>query len=236
MNLFTRPRRFGKTLNMSMLRSFFEIGTDRTLFDGLAISQETALCEAYMGKFPVIFLSLKGVDGLTFEDAYERLRFIIRAEMSRLGFLLQSTRVRAESKRPLERFLNEQETKTDVVGNLNILSHPIYEHYGQKVILIVDEYDVPLNKAHHHRYCNEMVDLIRNMFNTALKTNDYLYFAVMTGCLRVSKESIFTGLNNPKVLSVVDTRFDEQFGFTSQDVRQLLEDYGLSDHFGEIRE
>ncbi len=235
-NLFTRPRRFGKTLNMSMLKSFFEIGTDKSLFDGLAISKETALCEAYMGKFPVIFISLKGVDGLTFEDAYERLRFIIRTEMSRLGFLLQSERAKEESKRPFERFLNEQETKTDVVGSLNILSRLLYEHYGQKVLLLIDEYDVPLDKAYHHQYYNEMVDLIRSMFNVALKTNDYLYFAVLTGCLRVSKESIFTGLNNPKVLSIVDTRFDEQFGFTDQEVRQLLEDYGLSDHFGETRE
>ena len=235
-NLFTRPRRFGKTLNMSMLKSFFEIGADSALFEGLAISKETSLCEAYMGKFPVIFLSLKGVDGLTFEDAYERLRFIIRTEMSRLGFLLQSERAKEESKRPLERFLNEQETKTDVVGSLNILSRLLYEHYGQNVVLLIDEYDVPLDKAYHHKYYNEMVDLIRSMFNAVLKTNDYLYFAVMTGCLRVSKGSIFTGLNNPKVLSIVDTRFDEQFGFTDQEVRRLLEDYGLTDHFGEIRE
>ena len=235
-NLFTRPRRFGKTLNMSMLKSFFEIGTDKSLFDGLAISKETALCEAYMGKLPVIFISLKDVDGLTFEDAYERLRFIIRTEMSRLGFLLQSERAKEESKRPFERFLNEQETKTDVVGSLNILSRLLYEHYGQKVLLLIDEYDVPLDKAYHYQYYNEMVDLIRSMFNAALKTNDYLYFAVLTGCLRASKESIFTGLNNPKVLSIVDTRFDEQFGFTDQEVRRLLEDYGLSDYFGETRE
>lgn len=235
-NLFTRPRRFGKTLNMSMLKSFFEIGTDKSLFDGLAISKETALCEAYMGKFPVIFISLKGVDGLTFEDAYERLRKIIRAELSRVRTVLESGRIAEDDRKPLERILQEKDTKGDIIDSLRMLSDLLYKHHGQKVILLIDEYDVSLDKAYHHQYYNEMVDLIRSMFNAALKTNDYLYFAVLTGCLRVSKESIFTGLNNPKVLSIVDTRFDEQFGFTDQEVRRLLEDYGLSDHFGETRE
>ena len=234
-NLFTRPRRFGKTLNMSMLKSFFEIGTDKTLFDGLAISEETALCEAYMGKFPVVFVSLKGVDGLTFEDAYGMLRRILRAEISRLSFLMQSERITEDEKYSFERFLNEQDTPDDVRESLKMLSSLLYQHYGQKVILLIDEYDVPLDKAFQHGYYEEMVALIRGLFGQALKTNDFLQFAVLTGCLRVSKESIFTGLNNFKVLSIADSRFDEHFGFTDAEVKQLLEDYSLSDHYDETK-
>ena len=174
------------------LKSFFEIGTDKSLFDGLAISKETALCEAYMGKFPVIFISLKGVDGLTFEDAYERLRKIIRAELSRVRTVLESGRIAEDDRKPLERILQEKDTKGDIIDSLRMLSDLLYKHHGQKVILLIDEYDVSLDKAYHHQYYNEMVDLIRSMFNAALKTNDYRYFAVLTGCLRVSKESIFT--------------------------------------------
>lgn len=235
-NLFTRPRRFGKTLNMSMLKSFFEIGADRTLFDGLAISRETALCEAYMGRFPVVFVSLKGVDGLTFEDAYGMLRRILRLEFSRLGFLMQSERITEDDKRPFERFLKEQDTMDDVQESLKMLSSLLYQHYGQKVILLIDEYDVPLDKAFQHGYYREMVALIRSLFGQALKTNDYLQFAVLTGCLRVSKESIFTGLNNFKVLSITDSRFDEHFGFTDAEVKTLLDDYNLTAHYSETRE
>ena len=235
-NLFTRPRRFGKTLNMSMLKSFFEIGADRTLFDGLAISKETTLCEAYMGKFPVVFVSLKGVDGLTFEDAYGMLRRILRSEFSRLGFLKQSERIAEDDKRPFERFLKEQDTMDDVQESLKMLSSLLYQHYGQKAILLIDEYDVPLDKAFQHGYYKEMVALIRSLFGQALKTNDYLQFAVLTGCLRVSKESIFTGLNNFKVLSITDSRFDEHFGFTDAEVKTLLDDYNLTAHYGETRE
>ena len=235
-NLFTRPRRFGKTLNMSMLKSFFEIGADKTLFDGLAISQETALCEAYMGKFPVIFISLKGVDGLTFEDAYGMLRRIIRAEVSRLQMLLDSERISEDAKKPLERILKEEDTKEDILDSLKTLSCLLYQHYGQKTVLLIDEYDVPLDKAFHHGYYREMVALIRGLFGQALKTNEYLQFAVLTGCLRVAKESIFTGLNNFKVLSIIDPRFDEHFGFTDAEVKQLLADYGLESHFDEIKE
>ena len=234
-NLFTRPRRFGKTLNMSMLKSFFEIGTDKTLFDGLAISEETALCEAYMGKFPVVFVSLKGVDGLTFEDAYGMLRRILRAEISRLSFLMQSEQIAEDDKYSFERFLSEQDTPDDVRESLKMLSSLLYQHYGQKVILLIDEYDVPLDKAFQHGYYEEMVALIRGLFGQALKTNDFLQFAVLTGCLRVSKESIFTGLNNFKVLSIADSRFDEHFGFTDAEVKQLLEDYSLSDHYDETK-
>ena len=235
-NLFTRPRRFGKTLNMSMLKSFFEIGADRTLFDGLAISRETALCEAYMGKFPVVFVSLKGVDGLTFEDAYGMLRRILRSEVFRLSFLAESKKVLDKEKAAFERFLNEQDTLDDVQESLKMLSSLLYQHYGQKAILLIDEYDVPLDKAFQHGYYKEMVALIRSLFGQALKTNDFLQFAVLTGCLRVSKESIFTGLNNFKVLSITDSRFDEHFGFTDAEVKALLDNYNLTAHYGETRE
>ena len=235
-NLFTRPRRFGKTLNMSMLKSFFEIGSDRTLFDGLAISKETTLCEAYMGKFPVVFVSLKGVDGLTFEDAYGMLRRILRSEVFRLSFLAESKKVLDKEKAAFERFLNEQDTLDDVQESLKMLSSLLYQHYGQKVILLIDEYDVPLDKAFKHGYYREMVALIRSLFGQALKTNDFLQFAVLTGCLRVSKESIFTGLNNFKVLSITDSRFDEHFGFTDAEVKTLLDDYNLTEHYGETKE
>ena len=235
-NLFTRPRRFGKTLNMSMLKSFFEIGADRTLFDGLAISRETVLCEAYMGRFPVVFVSLKGVDGLTFEDAYGMLRRVLRSEVFRLSFLAESKKVLDKEKAAFERFLNEQDTMDDVQESLKMLSSLLYQHYGQKTIFLIDEYDVPLDKAFQHGYYKEMVALIRSLFGQALKTNDYLQFAVLTGCLRVSKESIFTGLNNFKVLSITDSRFDEHFGFTDAEVKTLLDDYNLTAHYGETKE
>ena len=224
-NLFTRPRRFGKTLNMSMLKSFFEIGTDKTLFDGLAISEEKELCEAYMGKFPVVFVSLKDVDGLTFENAYGKLRDILRAEISRLSFLMQSEQIAEDDKYSFERFLREQDTLDDVQKSLKMLSGLLYQHYGQKVILLIDEYDVPLDKAFQHGYYKEMVALIRSLFSRALKTNDFLQFAVLTGCLRVSKESIFTGLNNFDVNSIIDVEHDEQFGFTEAEVQELLQYY-----------
>ena len=224
-NLFTRPRRFGKTLNMSMMKSFFEIGTDKTLFDGLAISEEKELCEAYMGKFPVVFVSLKDVDGLTFENAYGKLRDILRAEISRLSFLMQSEQIAEDDKYSFERFLREQDTLDDVQKSLKMLSSLLYQHYGQKVILLIDEYDVPLDKAFQHGYYKEMAALIRSLFSRALKTNDFLQFAVLTGCLRVSKESIFTGLNNFDVNSIIDVEHDEQFGFTEAEVQELLQYY-----------
>ena len=237
-NLFTRPRRFGKTLNMSMLKSFFEIGADKTLFDGLLISRETALCEAYMGKFPVVFVSLKGVDGLTFEDAYEMLRRIVVEEASRFQYLLESPRITEADKCPLRILLEKQRdvSESDIAASFRMLSKLLYQHYGQKVVLLIDEYDVPLDKAFHHGYYREMVALIRGLFGQALKTNEYLQFAVLTGCLRVAKESIFTGLNNFKVLSIIDPRFDEHFGFTDAEVKRLLADYGLESHFDEIKE
>ena len=233
-NLFTRPRRFGKTLNMSMLKSFFEIGADGTLFDGLAISRETALCEAYMGKFPVVFVSLKGVDGLTFEDAYIMLKTIIRTEASRHYYLKTSEKVSTENKQIFEEILSGK--YEEMADSLRLLSQMLFQHCGQKAVLLIDEYDVPLDKAFQHGYYREMVALIRSLFGQALKTNDFLQFAVLTGCLRVSKESIFTGLNNFKVLSITDSRFDEHFGFTDAEVKMLLDDYNLTAHYGETKE
>lgn len=240
-NLFTRPRRFGKTLNMSMLKSFFEIGADRTLFDGLAISRETALCEAYMGRFPVVFVSLKGVDGLTFDEAESRFIEIIGSEAEHFSFLLESDKLSDNEKekyRALLKLKNGQYDMGTIVltSSLQTLSLLLNKHYDQKTILLIDEYDVPLDKAFQHGYYKEMVALIRGLFGQALKTNDYLQFAVLTGCLRVSKESIFTGLNNFKVLSITDSRFDEHFGFTDAEVKTLLDDYNLTAHYGETKE
>lgn len=240
-NLFTRPRRFGKTLNMSMLKSFFEIGTDTALFDGLYISQNEELCKEYMGKYPVIFLSLKGVDGLTFEEARSALCELIAGEVRRFKFLLNSSRLDNAEKniyRDLISLQGEQETTlaTKLKFSLKKISELLYQHYGQKTIVLIDEYDVPLDKAFQHGYYREMVALIRGLFGEALKTNDFLQFAVLTGCLRVSKESIFTGLNNFKVYSADDVRYDEEFGFTNEEVKKLLEDYSLQKHFTEVKE
>ena len=235
-NLFTRPRRFGKTLNMSMLKCFFEIGTDKSLFDGLRVSEEKALCETYMGKYPVVFVSLKGVDGLTFEDAYRRLRGIIREEALRLSFLKYSEELDADDLRSFLRILSEEDTSADMVSSLRMLCSLLEKHYGQKPILLIDEYDVPLDKAYYHGYYPQMIDLIRAMFQAALKTNSSLFFAVLTGCLRVSKESIFTGLNNLMVHSISDPSFDEYFGFTDEEVGKMLSDYGLEAHHQEARE
>ena len=233
-NLFTRPRRFGKTLNMSMLKCFFEIGADKTLFDGLAISKETALCEECMGKFPVVFISLKDVDGLTFKEAYGKLHEIIQKEIRRLYFLTESSKLSEMDKQAFNKLASTDE-EVEIQKSLALLTELLYKHYGQKTILLIDEYDVPLDKAFQHGYYKEMASLIRGLFSPALKTNDFLQFAVLTGCLRVSKESIFTGLNNFKVLSITDSRFDEHFGFTDAEVKTLLEDYDLLDHYDDTR-
>jgi predicted transcriptional regulator len=235
-NLFTRPRRFGKTLNMSMLKCFFEIGTDKSLFDGLRVSEEKELCEKYMGKYPVVFVSLKDVDGLTFEDAYDMLREIIRKECVRLQFLMDSDALTDAEKEPMKRLLGNRPERVDIKNSLALLCALLEKHYGQKPILLIDEYDVPLDKAYYHGYYPQMIDLIRAMFQAALKTNSSLFFAVLTGCLRVSKESIFTGLNNLKVCSISDVKFDEFFGFTDEEVRAMLSAYGLENHYEETRE
>ena len=232
--LFTRPRRFGKTLGMSMLRSFFEIGTDKSLFDGLYISQNKSLCDEHMGKYPVIFLTLKGVEGLTFADAKMMLKSILSTEMDRHYYLKTSEALTDEDKAYFVKMLTG--TDENINDSLRKLSQLLYKHYGKKVVILIDEYDVPLDKAYQNGYYHEMVSLIRGLFGQALKTNDYLQFAILTGCLRISKESIFTGLNNFKVLSIMDTRFDEQFGFTDSEVEKLLAAYNLDSHFTEIKE
>ena len=240
-NLFTRPRRFGKTLNMSMLRCFFDIGADRSLFDGLDISKNQELCDTYMGRFPVLFFSLKNVDGLTFADAKYRLTELVAAEAERFLFLSDSKKL-SENEKSRYQALSSLDhgrytmDETILVSSLQLLSQLLYRHYGQKTIILIDEYDVPLDKAFQHGYYKEMVSLIRGLFGQALKTNDALQFAVLTGCLRVSKESIFTGLNNFKVLAITDARFDEQFGFTEQEVSELLETYHLEEHQAETKE
>ena len=240
-NLFTRPRRFGKSLNMSMLRYFFEIGADSSLFDGLYISQKSELCEKYMGKFPVLFLSLKNVDGLTFEDARYHLTELVGREASRFRFLLDSHELNEDDKDIYRALILLQNGRYSMDARslssaLQTLSYLLHKHYGQKTIIIIDEYDVPLDKAFQHGYYREMVALIRGLFGQALKTNDSLYFAVLTGCLRVSRESIFTGLNNFKVLSITDRRFDEHFGFTDEEVGRLLSAYGFQSHLAETKE
>ena len=237
-NLFTRPRRFGKSLNMSMLKSFFEIGTDPALFDGLKITEEKELCKKYMGKFPVISISLKSVDGLKYETAAAALRTVIGDAASGFRFLNDSEKLSEEEKRSYRQLVKVGAdhggiyamTEEMAVSSLKTLSQLLARHYGQKAILLIDEYDVPLDKAFQNGYYNEMVSLIRNLLGNALKTNDSLYFAVLTGCLRISKESIFTGLNNLKVYTISDVRYDEYFGFTNSDVDELLEFYGLSSY------
>ena len=239
--LFTRPRRFGKTLNMSMLKSFFDIGTDEALFDGLYISGNKELCDEYMGKYPVIFLSLKGVEGLTYEEAFEAFVRIMGKEVNRVSFLADSdklTQIEREQYKGLTIMKNGRLAfdKEKLISSLQLLSQLLYKHYGKKTVILIDEYDVPLDKAFQNGYYNEMVSLIRGLFGQALKTNEFLQFAVLTGCLRISKESIFMGLNNFKVMSITDSRFDEQFGFTDEEVRKLLSDYGMDSHFDEVKE
>lgn len=233
-NLFTRPRRFGKTLNMSMLKSFFEIGTDSSLFEGLYISNNTELCNEYMGKYPVIFLSLKGVDGLTFSKSKEMLSEIIKEEADRHYYLKNSEKLTQEDRISFQSILTG--TDENIENSLKTLSRFLYKHYDRKTIIIIDEYDVPLDKAFQNGYYKEMVALIKGIFGQALKTNDFLQFAILTGCLRISKESIFTGLNNFEVLSILNVQYDECFGFTDAEVRKILKDYGLSAHYANMKE
>ena len=244
-NLFTRPRRFGKSLNMSMLKNFFEIGCDKTLFQGLKISEEKELCEKYMGQYPVISVSLKGVDGLSFQSAREGLKGTIGDEARRFQFLLNSEKLSEEDKGAYRQLIevNTEGKKggvyamsEEILGNsIRTLSEVLSKHYGKKVILLIDEYDVPLDKAFQYGYYEEMVSLIRKFLGNALKTNPNLHFAVLTGCLRISKESIFTGLNNLKVMSITNVQFDEYFGFTDSEVKEMLNYYGLTDHFDSVK-
>ena len=232
--LFTRPRRFGKTLNMSMLKSFFEIGTDKTLFDGLYISGNKELCDEHMGKYPVIFLSFKGVDGLDFITARRMLCAILKDELDRHYYLKTSDVLTDEDRTLFTKMLHGQDD--NIEDSIRMLSKLLYKHYGQKVVILIDEYDVPLDKAFQNGYYKEMVSLIRGLFGQALKTNEFLQFAVLTGCLRVSKESIFTGLNNFEINSIVDIDHDEQFGFTDDEVMKLLSDYDRSRRYPDVKE
>ena len=236
--LFTRPRRFGKSLNMDMLKTFFKAGTDTSLFDGLAISNEKELCEKYQGKYPVISFSLKDVGGMAFEDFIDGIKIIIsRSAYPYKRLLLQSSHLDEDDKENARCIAaNKFKSMADIYSSLNMLSRLLYQHYGKKVIIIIDEYDVPLDKAYQSGFYDEMVKFIRLFFGSALKTNEYLEFAVLTGCLRVSKESIFTGLNNFEVMGISDTRFSEYFGFTDSEVMDMLEYYGLEDKYALFKE
>ena len=232
--LFTRPRRFDKTLNMSMLKSFFEIGAEKSLFQGLYISEKEKLCAEYMGKYPVIFLSLKGVEGLHFADAQKMLMTIINNEVRRHYYLKTSDKLTVEDRKQFEKMLLNEDV--NLVDSLRLLSQLLYLHYDQKVVILIDEYDVPLDKAFKNGYYQEMVSLIRGLFGQALKTNEFLQFAVLTGCLRVSKESIFTGLNNLEINSIVDIEHEEGFGFTDAEVMQMLKYYHCTNRYSDIKE
>lgn len=235
-NLFTRPRRFGKSLNMSMLQSFFEIGKDKTLFDGLRISDNQELCEKYQGKFPVVSVSLKGINGATYEEARRFLIKTINEEARRLSVLSDSTELDETDHELLTQLKKKEMTNDSLVYSIRELTELLEKHYGSKVIVLIDEYDVPLAKANENGYYDEMVLLIRNLFENALKTNSSLKFAVLTGCLRIAKESIFTGLNNFKVYSITDKSFDETFGFTDAEVRELLRYYGQEKYYETVKE
>ena len=235
-NLFTRPRRFGKSLNMSMLQSFFEIGKDKTLFDGLRISDNQELCEEYQGKFPVVFVSLKGINGATYEEARRFLIKTINEEARRLSVLSDSAELDETDHELLTQLKKKEMTNDSLVYSIRELTELLEKHYGRKVIVLIDEYDVPLAKANENGYYDEMVLLIRNLFENALKTNSSLKFAVLTGCLRIAKESIFTGLNNFKVYSITDKSFDETFGFTDAEVKELLRYYGQEKYYETVKE
>ncbi|XCP85612.1 AAA family ATPase [Roseburia hominis] len=241
-NLFTRPRRFGKSLNMSMLRTFFEIGCNKALFENLNISKEKDLCEQYQGKFPVIAISLKDVNGENFDTARSMMCSIIGSEAMRFELLSQSKRLSEMEKARFQALIhvgaegNFEMSDEMLMNALFTLCSLLHKHYDTKVIVLIDEYDVPLAKANDGGYYDQMVSLIRNMFSRGLKTNDFLYFAVLTGCLRVAKESIFTGMNNLKVLSVADVRFDKYFGFMDWEVREILKYYGLTEAYTSVKE
>ncbi len=235
-NLFTRPRRFGKSLNMSMLKAFFEIGCDKTLFDGLAISKETELCSDYMGRFPVVSVSLKGVEADSYEAARSMMVRVINREAKRLKSLLDGSRLSLDDQKMLASLMESNMDDAALNYSLYELTELLHNYYGLKAIILIDEYDIPLAKANAKGYYRQMGALIRSMFHQALKTNDNLYFAVLTGCLRVAEESIFTGLNNPKIFSITAVRFDEYFGFTDEDVREMLRYYGLGKRYDTVKE
>ncbi|MCD8369884.1 MAG: ATP-binding protein [Clostridiales bacterium] len=232
-NLFTRPRRFGKSLNMSMLKSFFEVGTDKHIFDGLAIAKETALCEKHMGQYPVISLSLKDVSGLNYRDTIDQMWDLIQTEAERFDYLQDSQKLNARDKKNM---MQLSEGKGNLESSLHLISRLLYKHFEKKVIILIDEYDVPLQKAEANGCYDEMSGFFSRFFSNGMKTNANMQFAVVTGCLRIAKESIFTGFNNPKVHSIIDDQYDEWFGFTDADVRQMLHYYGMDSHYETTRE
>lgn len=235
-NLFTRPRRFGKTLNMSMFQCFFEIGCDQSLFDGLRIAEESTLCETYMGKFPVISISLKGIDAADYETARNLMVKVVNEEARRFQFLTESSRLTDTDKMLFGQLLQKKMDDETLFCSLRELTELLRKHYEKQVIVLIDEYDVPLAKANELGYYDEMVRLIRGIFGSALKTNHNLYFAVLTGCLRVAKESIFTGVNNFNTFTITDVDFDEYFGFTDAEVKEMLEEYQLGSSYEDVRE
>ena len=235
-NLFTRPRRFGKTLNMSMFQCFFEIGCDKSLFDGLRIAEESTLCETYMGKFPVISISLKGIDAADYETARNLMVKVVNEEARRFQFLTESSRLTDTDKMLFGQLLQKEMDDETLFCSLRELTELLRKHYEKQVIVLIDEYDVPLAKANELGYYDEMVRLIRGIFGSALKTNHNLYFAMLTGCLRVAKESIFTGVNNFNTFTITDVDFDEYFGFTDAEVKEMLEEYQLGSSYEDVRE
>lgn len=235
-NLFVRPRRFGKSLNMSMLKSFFEISCDKSLFKGLYIEKNVELCESYMGQFPVLSISLKSINADSYEKAKALFIRLINAEARRLQFLLDSSKLTDIDKELLRQLLDNKMSEDTLIYSLRELTELLYKHYGRHTIILIDEYDVPLAKAHEQGYYDKMVLLVRNVLENALKTNDFLHFAVLTGCLRIAKESIFTGLNNFKVYAITNVAFDEYFGFTDAEVQDLLHYYGLDDKYNLVKE
>ena len=234
-NLFTRPRRFGKTLNMSMLEHFFSIEGDKSIFEGLKISKDTELTEEYMGRYPVIFVSLKGINAATYDRAFDFAVQIMKDVAATMQFLLESEQLSEYDKAEYQKLLDDSMGEAVFCSSLKKLSILLEKHYKTKVILLIDEYDVPLAKAFENGYYNQMIFLIRNLLEQALKTNNSLKFAVMTGCMRISKESIFTGLNNLKVLSITDERYDEYFGFTDAEVKEMLKYYGIESYYEEVK-
>ncbi len=235
-NLFTRPRRFGKSLNMDMLKSFFEIGNDKELFEGLYISEETALCEQYQGKFPVISISLKDVDGRSYERSLKKMETTLKKEIRRHQYLLKGDKLSEVDKDSIRHLFTDPINEIEQEESLYLLTEMLYKYHEKKVIVLIDEYDVPLDKAYSNGYYEEMVEHLRGLFGEVLKTNPNLYFAVLTGCLRISKESIFTGINNFKVHTIMDASYDEYFGFTDQEVKQMLSDYHIETQYHVIKE
>ena len=235
-NLFTRPRRFGKSLNMDMLKSFFEIGADATLFEGLVISEETELCEQHMGKYPVISISLKDINGTSYDDALRKMSSVIKKLARKYQYLLESDKLTEVDKDSLKELYAPSLDGNVQEESLSLLSEMLYKHYGQKVIILIDEYDVPLDKAYQKHYYAEMVEHIRALFSLALKTNENLEFAVITGCLRIAKESIFTDLNNFNMCAISDVDYAEYFGFTDSEVKKMLQYYGVEERFLDLKE